>query len=472
MSSNDTLLAVEQPEPGQAAPAGPPRARPVPVRRAVGSAIMLVAILAVTLFAVPLAVAAARLYEDEAFGRLSAEASRGAGYLSGDALRPGRPPGAGYALPPVRHAGIRLAAYRSDGTRLIGSGPERSGLAVRVAADRDEEQDLAGGDLEVAVPVRADGQDVVVRAALPYSDVLDRTWLTFAVMAGLAVAVLAFSWALARRRAARIAAPLEEMTRAAHALGAGDFAIEPGPAAIYEAAEAGRALQATARRLGALLEQARSAAADASHQVRTPLTALRLGLERVLISPDADRDTAIREALQRAERVEATVTEVLARSRDPLAPVEPIDVGAVIVAARAGRWAELARARRRTLDLVVDPRLPAAAATAAVLNQVLDVLVSNALEHGAGTVTVAARTAGGGVAVDVRDEGGGFDPAVLDGAFRRRDPRARGNGIGLALARDLAESIGARLTVADPGPGPVVTLLLPQWSAAGYSTGG
>ena len=105
------------------------------------------------------------------------------------------------------------------------------------------------------------------------------------------------------------------------------------------------------------------------------------------------RDTAIREALQRAERVEATVTEVLTRSRDPLAPVEPIDVGAVMVAARTGRWGELARARRRTLDLVVEPGLPAAAATTAVLNQVLDVLVTNALDHGAGTVTVAARTA-------------------------------------------------------------------------------
>ena len=61
---------------------------------------------------------------------------------------------------------------------------------------------------------------------------------------------------------------------------------------------------------------------------------------------------------------------------------------------------------------------------------------------------------------------------MLAGAFRRRDPRARGNGIGLALARDLAESIGARLIVADPGPRPVVTLLLPQWSPAGHSTGG
>jgi signal transduction histidine kinase len=139
------------------------------------------------------------------------------------------------------------------------------------------------------------------------------------------------------------------------------------------------------------------------------------------------------------------------------------------VAVLAFSWA---LARRRTLDLVIEPGLPAAAATTAVLDQVLDVLVSNALEHGAGTVTVAARTAGGGVAVDVRDEGGGFDPAVLAGAFRRRNPRARGNGIGLALVRDLAESIGARLTVAEPGPGPTVTLLLPQSSPAGYSTGG
>jgi signal transduction histidine kinase len=433
---------------------------------------MLAAVLAVTLFAVPLALAAARLYEDEAFGRLSAEASRGAGYLSGDALRPGRPPGAGYALPRPRHRDTRLGAYDAGGSRLTGAGPARSGLAARAAADRDEEQDLAGGDLEVAVPVRADGRDVVVRAALPYSVVLDRTWLTFAVMAGLAVAVLTFSWLLARRRAARIAAPLEEMTRAANALGAGDFAIDPGPAEIYEAAEAGRALQATARRLGALLEQARAAAADASHQVRTPLTALRLGLERALLSPDADRDAAIKEALERADRVEATVSEVLSRSRDPLAPVEPVDVAMVMTAARASRWGELARARHRPLELVVEPELPPAAATTAVLDQVLDVLVTNALDHGAGTVTVSARTAGDGVAVDVSDEGPGFDPGLLASAFRRRNPLATGTGIGLALARDLAESIGARLTVADPGPCPVVSLLLPRWPPARYSSGG
>jgi hypothetical protein len=205
VSVNDTLPAVEQPEPepesDQARPVAPARGKTVPVRRAVGSAIMLVAILAVTLFAVPLAVAAARLYEDEAFGRLSAEASRGAGYLSGDALRPGRPPGAGYALPPVRHAGIRLAAYRADGARLIGSGPEYSGLAVRVAADRDEEQDLAGGRPRGrgAGPGRRSGRRRPRRPA-----VLGRARRHLAHLRGdgrPAVAVLAFSWALARRRA-------------------------------------------------------------------------------------------------------------------------------------------------------------------------------------------------------------------------------------------------------------------------------
>jgi signal transduction histidine kinase len=446
--------------------------RSVPVRRAVGSAIMLVAVLAVTLFAVPLALAAARLYEDEAFGRLSAEASRGAGYLSGDALRPGRPPGAGYDLPRPRHAGTRLGAYDASGIRLAGAGPARSSLAARAAADRDEEQDLTGGDLEVAVPVRADGRDVVVRAALPYSVVLGRTWGTFAVMGGLAVAVLGFSWMLARRRAARIATPLEEMTRSAHALGAGDFAIEPGPAEIYEAAEAGRALQATARRLGALLEQARTAATDASHQVRTPLTALRLGLERALLTEDADLDAAVKEALQRADRVEATVLEVLGRSRDPLAPVVPVDVGSVMAAARSGRWEELARARHRTMELRTEPGLPRAAATTAVLDQVLDVLVTNALDHGAGMVTVSARSAGDAVVIDVADEGRGFDADVLAAAFQRRNPVARGIGIGLALARDLAESTGARLTIADPGPHPVVSLLLPPWPPPAYSTDG
>jgi signal transduction histidine kinase len=421
---------------------------------------MLVTALAVVLFAVPLAIAASQLYRDEAVGRLSAEASRAAGILSGDALRPGADVDRPLALPAPRRPETELAVYDAAGRRLFGTGPDRSRLAVSVAADRDEEQDHSGGELAVAVPVRMADQDVVVRAASPYGRVQQRTWITVGLMTGLALVVLGLAALLARRRAARIAAPLEQLTLAAHALGEGNFTVTVPTAGVYEAAEAGRALNATAGRLGELLHRARSAGQDASHQVRTPLTALRLGLERTLLDPAADRDAAIRQALDRAGQVEATVEEVLARARDPLAPVEPTDLADVVSSARAGRWAELARAGGRAVRLDVEADLPPARATPAVLHQVLDVLVTNALGHGAGPVTVTVRSAGDGLAVDVSDEGAGFDPATLPAALRRGNPHARGTGIGLGLARELAESIGGRLVIVEPGPRPVIRLLL------------
>jgi uncharacterized protein (TIGR03382 family) len=332
---------------------------------------------------------------------------------------------------------------------------------VAVAADGAEHDELVGGELAVAVPVETGRQDLIVRAAVSYDSVLARTWATIGGMALLAVAVAALAALVARRRAARIAAPLEELTRAADALGAGDFTVRASGSGIYEAELAGRALERTARRLGALLDRERALTSDISHQIRTPLTALRLGLERAALNPDADPTPAIRTALDRIDRVEATVNELLSRARDALAPVEPIDITALVQRALDQRWQELAG--DRDVRIQPEPGLPAAAATGAVLHQVLDVLVGNALEHGAGAVTVSIRATAGAVAIEVADQGPGFDQDALATAFQRGNPRARGHGIGLALARDLTESIGGRLVVSQPGPGPVVTVLLTQW---------
>ena len=446
--------------------------RTVPVRQAVGSAMVLVAVLAVVLFAVPLAVAASGLYRDEAAGRLTGEAIRAAAQLP-DAVQSGAAAPEPVRLTPPRWAEARLALYDGAGRRLSGDGPDRSDAVAAVAADGAEHQELSDGFLAVAVPAEAGRRDLVVRAAVRYDTVLERTWATFGVMAALAAAVLAFAVAFARRRAARIAAPLEELTRAATALGAGDFTVRTTGSDIDEAARAGRAVQTTAARLGALVERERAFAADASHQIRTPLTALRLGLERALLTPGADLAEAARVALARIDRVESTVDELMARARDPLAPVGPTDVAALVRQAAAERWAELARARGRELRIRPATGLPVAAATPAVLHQVLDVLVDNALRHGAGAVTVRTRAAtDGGLAVEVSDEGPGFDRAALAAAFHRGDARARGTGIGLALARSLAESIGGRLVISTPGPGPAVALLLPAWPDAAYSDGG
>jgi signal transduction histidine kinase len=425
---------------------------------------LFVAALALALFAVPLAVAASRLYRDQAVGRLTGDAIRAAAQLP-QAVRSGGSTATGLRLPEPRGTAVQLGLYDGAGRRLAGAGPDRSGVVTAVAADGEEHQELVAGDLAVAVPVEVGRRDLVVRAGVPYDTVLDRTWATIGAMAGLAAVALAFTAAFSRRRAAHIAAPLEELTRAAEALGAGDFTVRVSRSDLYEADEAGRALEATAARLSALVERGRSFAADASHQVRTPLTALRLGLERTLLTPDADLVAEIRAALERIDRVEATVAELTARAADTLAPVQPVDLLTVVRQAAADRWVELARHAGRQLRIQSAGPLPPAAGTPAVLHQVLDVLYSNALEHGRGTVTFAVRAAGPGVvAVAVSDEGPGFDEAGQAAAFRRGDPRARGTGIGLALARDLAESIGGRLVIEQPGPRPTVALLLPAWS--------
>jgi signal transduction histidine kinase len=163
------------------------------------------------------------------------------------------------------------------------------------------------------------------------------------------------------------------------------------------------------------------------------------------------------------DRIESIVEDLLARARDTFAPTEPVDLAEVLERARLERWAELAGDRGRVLTVHVEPRLPPAKASPIVVHQVLDVLVTNALDHGAGEVLVLAREAADGLVVEVADHGPGFDEAALRTAFVRNNPAAAGHGIGLALARELAEAVGGRLVVLRAAPAPVVALVLPGW---------
>jgi signal transduction histidine kinase len=104
--------------------------------------------------------------------------------------------------------------------------------------------------------------------------------------------------------------------------------------------------------------------------------------------------------------------------------------------------------------------LPTVAVSDRAVRQILDVLVDNAQRHGAGAITVAAHPASSGVMVEVGDEGPGIrgDP---ESVFERRVSSSGGTGIGLALARSLAEAEGGRLVLRSAGPHPVFVLVLP-----------
>jgi signal transduction histidine kinase len=264
---------------------------------------------------------------------------------------------------------------------------------------------------------------------------------------------------LASWMSSRLVAPIEGLAGLALRLGDGDFGARVTPAGVPEIDRAGGALNRTAARLGELVARERSFTADVSHQLSTPLTGLRLALESAQLTPGADQEAAISDALDEVERLQTTVATLLrvARNSQP-ADATPCDAGSVSTAV-ADRYRGALAALGRPLRVDVEPGLTAARCSAEVLQEILAVLVDNASRHGAGTVSIAVRGAGAGVVVEVIDEGAGVaDPSRL---FHRQAPDAAGHGIGLALARSLAEAHGGRLELTRAAPHPRFTVALP-----------
>jgi signal transduction histidine kinase len=293
----------------------------------------------------------------------------------------------------------------------------------------------------------------------PRSDVLTEVAFIWAAMAAFAVAAVTVAWLVGRWQARRLARPLEDLEESARRLGDGDFSVRTCRGGIAEIDAVATALDATAARLDDLLGRERAFSADVSHQLRTPLAGLRLRLEAALEQTDPKTGAAIAASLTDADRLEAIIDELLALARaGQAASAGPVDLGALL-GELSPEWGARLALHGRDLEVQVDPGVSNARASTAAVRQVLGVLVDNATIHGAGTVTVTVREASGAVAVDVSDEGPGVqDPAGQ--LFAQRADRRDGHGIGLALARRLAEAEQGRLMLSRVAP-PVFTLLLP-----------
>jgi signal transduction histidine kinase len=430
------------------------------VRRRITLTVLAVACAALVVFAVPLTIGVGRLYRDEAVLRLEREAQRAVAAVPESFQTTGDP----VELPSAPE-GIGTAVYSLDGRRLAGHGPADGGSLVAGAARGGITMGSAHGQLVVAAPVYDEETVVaVVRAAQPASTAAEDAGEARLPMVGLAVGVLAATGLIGLFLARRLARPVEALTAAATRLGEGDFTATAPRSGVRELDAAAEALDRTARRLGDTLERERRFSADASHQLRTPLTRLRLALETATLDPatsgrDDERDELIAEALRHADRLEATIDELMALARDTQPEQASTDLQSTLDDLEA-EWHERFAHRNRRLEIRAQPGAVRAAASPAALRHSLDVLVTNAYDHGAGRTTITtAPAAAGGVTIDVSDEGPGFaDP---DAAFTRRSADATGHGIGLTLARSLIEAEGGRLLVVRPGPSPTVRILLP-----------
>jgi signal transduction histidine kinase len=428
------------------------------VRTRIVTLAVVAAMLAIVLFGLPLAAGTAHYLFSEEHSHLEQRASSIAGEVADD-LANGRVPG----RPMHAKGDTSVAVYSYNRRRTAGIGPDELDDELGQALQGRVEFGRADGQITAAVPV-TEGQQLVgaVRTSSPESEVYQQLGLIWVGMLALAAVSVGAVWLVARWQARRLSAPLSAMAASAGRLGEGDFTIRAERVDIPEIDSLGQALNTTAERLDDMLARERAFSAEASHQLRTPLTGLRLRLEAALgLSPDELR-AAVTAAIGDTDRVERTIDELLTLARrDGAGGSEPLALHGLLEETHQA-WSHRPGVDQRSLVIDVEPDLPDSPASTAAIRQVLNVLLDNAAAHGTGTVTVTARDAGQALAIDVADEGDGVHVPESE-IFVRGTPNTKGHGIGLALARRLAEAEGGRLRMTRPTP-PIFTILVPVLS--------
>jgi signal transduction histidine kinase len=404
------------------------------MRRRLVLAIVLVAAASVALFALPLGLLVRRTYRDEELLRLQRDTVAATRLVDVRSV--------GHDKVELPRGADVIAVYDATGARITGSGPIRADSLVSGAIRSGRASATQRGPRLLAVAPLLSGERVAgaLLASRSSAAVADRARDTWLQLLALAAGVVALAALAALWLGTRLTGPLERLAGAARRLGDGDFSIRAPRAGVPELDAVGEALDVTARRLDDLVSRERQFSADASHQLRTPLAALRIELEALELRGDPGPELTA--ALGEVDRLQATIDALLALARDAPRDDATTDLRAALDEAAAA-WREPLVSRSRPLRVIVETADPVARAAPGSVRQILDVLLSNACEHGAGAVTATVRESGAFLALDVHDEGEGVGDA--EEAFRRRSPAADGHGIGAARAGARA---GARATPA------------------------
>ncbi|NCT92298.1 HAMP domain-containing histidine kinase [Cellulomonas sp. APG4] len=343
-------------------------------------------------------------------------------------------------------------------------GGEEGNLAASVSVVAPD-----GTRLSVGEPVEGRAHPEVVRTesgaiVLISVDAWSIFWRT-ARAVGLVVAasVVAFGAgiAMALWQAQRLAAPLVYLAASAEQLGSGQVRPRLEASGVEEIDLVAAELARSADRLAGRLAAERQFAADASHQLRTPLTALSMRLEEISAATDKDevREEA-RISLEQVERLVTVVDDLLTRSRRASGGTTEAVHLVEVVRQQEEEWRPAYAAAGRRLAVEV-PDDVTVLATPGALAQVLATLIENSLTHGGGTTTVRSRASGpaGMVVLEVADEGPGVPDDLAPRIFEREVTSGRGTGLGLSLARDLVAADGGRLELAQRRP-PVFAVFL------------
>ncbi|MCQ4041400.1 sensor histidine kinase [Streptantibioticus rubrisoli] len=378
-----------------------------------------------------------------------------------------------HLLAEARRRGDCATVYDSFGTAILSvpcasvSSGGASRLVASVLAHPQPRTIEDGQRLTIVVPIGDDSDAKGVAVLSRSTDALnDRImvlwgWSALIGFGGLGAAVAVAVW-LARW----VSRPLRVVDVAARRLGEGALdARVPDAGGPPEVRRLAATFNTMAGRTEALVHGHRAVVADVSHQLRTPLTALRLRLD--LLAADADGETAAELSSAQGEiaRLSRLVDGLLAVARAEHTVPRPVSVRVdEVVAERVAAWEPVAGERR--IELLADCRTGlTASAGAGDLEQVLDNLIANALGaiHEGGRVRIEGTAHGDTVRLSLVDNGPGMSATARATAFRRfGNPQARGTGLGLAIVHRLVTANGGTAELDEtPGGGLTARLTLP-----------
>jgi signal transduction histidine kinase len=389
-----------------------------------------VAVAAVLLLGLPLAVVLSELQVSEASAELRRDAQTLARALQErkndglpiDAAQAGRSLPDRYVII-VQHHALRISA----GVRP----PARHTISAQAAT------------ADFSVTVKAND-----------SFVADRIRGGLLLIGSLALLALAVAVGLAVLQARRLSRPLEELARAADRLGSGDARPLGRRYGVQELDRMAEGLDGSAQRITDLLSAERDFAVDASHQLRSPLTALSMRLEEMVAAanyPDVVREEGAA-ALAQTERLTEVVTQLLGRARRSRSGTPSLASIDDIISQQVAEWDPAFRRVSRKLEVTGEKGLHAYL-TPGGAAQVIATLLDNALVHGGGLVTIRTSRTPRSVVVEVRDEGKGVPQDLVPRIFERSVSGAPGGtGLGLALARTMAAADGGQVVLVRPRP--------------------
>ena len=334
--------------------------------------------------------------------------------------------------------GREISLVLSDGSVTGSPIPESEDLMAAFAGAAGE-VGVDGGAAVYAPVVTGDGT-LVVRVFVPSSELdrnVARSWM---ILGALGLVLIGIGVVAADRLGRSLVRPVEELGQAAQRLGRGDLGARVKPSGPDELVEVGTRFNELAGRVADLLQEERETAADLSHRLRTPLTALKLDIEGMCAGDDRDR------LIEDLDVLERTIDHVIGEARrvGRQGRAGTTDLRAA-VATRASFWKALAdeQGRKTTFDDRVSGDASARIA-GADLNAAVDALIGNVFAHTPEPTgyTIILETRGNSAFITVSDEGQGLPTNVTLG---RGVSTAGSTGLGLDIARRTAEAAGGRL---------------------------